>query len=733
MSTRHAVFLVNLLQDVNVLRPLVHLAARDLGMRTEILMSDAFPKRDIQGLWREEIAAIARDTLSPVFLYTSPWEALEKLQGKAGVLVAGSESNLPAHRHTHDVYRVAPPEFVRITLQHGYECIGFRQSRDHDLAHGRTVTFAADVICGWAPVRHLTHLAPSQAGKLRVTGPTAVLQMPKPHGPDRPARGIVCENLHSVRLNVAGDFKTDFIGVFDAFSRTLKDKGKAVTLRPHPGGQYVLKNDVPLAGNVMLNANPMYRVDLSRFSYGLSAPSSVLIDMLLADVPVAVWRDAGGTMDADNYAGLETVSSLEDWLAFAERAEADPAPFRARQKAFLDLEELVVEPAAVHRRFATLLAGIERIAAAARQPPPRRILFVSNSHLATLQLSWEKPLAGHVVRGEIAVDFVNEAVMGDAFGRLPTDTERRRWLEDRFFAFRPTVVVFCRYSGPGADEMVALARRLGAATLLHIDDDLLHVPAAIGDDKTEFHNRPERLASLRHLFETVDLVYCSTARLRERFAEMFRRPHIMHGEIYCASTVMRAAEERPVRVAGYMGFGHARDFAMVAPVVAEFLRRHPEMRFELFGTFPDQPELRKFGDRLVMRQPIRDYAAFLGEFAGLGWDIGICPLERHPFNLKKANTKWVEYTAVGTAVVASRDTVYDDVCADGCGLLADRPEEWLAALDALCDPRVRHDQVLRAQDRLRQIYSPERLTAQVLSMIARAEAIAAGAERLTPS
>ncbi len=43
---RHAIFIVNLLQDVNIVRPLAYLAAHELGRTVAFLVSDKFLDRD---------------------------------------------------------------------------------------------------------------------------------------------------------------------------------------------------------------------------------------------------------------------------------------------------------------------------------------------------------------------------------------------------------------------------------------------------------------------------------------------------------------------------------------------------------------------------------------------------------------------------------------------------------------------------------------------------------------
>jgi hypothetical protein len=115
--------------------------------------------------------------------------------------------------------------------------------------------------------------------------------------------------------------------------------------------------------------------------------------------------------------------------------------------------------------------------------------------------------------------------------------------------------------------------------------------------------------------------------------------------------------------------------------------------------------------------PVRPYSAFLEHFATREWDIGLCPLANTQFNTVKANTKWVEYTSVGAAVIATAGMAYDDCCSDDCGILLDGAQGWLEGLHALCsDPARRFRMVANAQAKLRRQYSIENLRDQVLSM-----------------
>ena len=354
-----------------------------------------------------------------------------------------------------------------------------------------------------------------------------------------------------------------------------------------------------------------------------------------------------------------------------------------------------------------------------------RVLFVANDIIPTLQLSFIKPLRPEVAAGRIATSFLTGKEIDESIGKNRPRAEGARWVRRRLDAERPDLIVCCRYSGPQTDAMCEHAAEHGIPLVFHVDDDLLNIPPEIGQRKYEMHNNPRRLAAVRTLLERSDLVYCSTPALEERLRALGFHGAMVHGRIYCASRVRRRPEPGPVRRIGYMGFDHAHDFEIALPAVERVLTRHPGIAFELFGSIPMPESFARFGERARVVEPVRDYARFLQALADRRWDIGIAPLARTPFNAVKANTKWVEYTASGMAVVASAGLVYDDCMRDGRGLLVD-DHEWGDALEMLvARPDLRQGMAEAAQRRLLTEYSESELRRQVLRVFDAAWGIAA--------
>jgi hypothetical protein len=144
---------------------------------------------------------------------------------------------------------------------------------------------------------------------------------------------------------------------FFAFCERMAERQSEVALRPHPGGQYVLKNKVSLPANVCLENRPIFDVDLKSYQFGISAPSTIVFDMVLAGIPVAVWRDPAGVMDAGNYSGLTEISTLDDWLAFERDVRLRPDMILDRQETFLRHLSMPTDQKEIYRRFARLIVG----------------------------------------------------------------------------------------------------------------------------------------------------------------------------------------------------------------------------------------------------------------------------------------------------------------------------------------------------------------------------------------
>jgi hypothetical protein len=722
---------MDLVQDVNILRPLIFMAKRDFSFEALLLVSEKFAARDVLGIWRNELEQICADTGARLELFGSDLDAHRRLTGQ-GLLFTASESHLQNHSTTHNLLLHAPPSYLRVTLQHGFECVGFRHSADHVRAHGETASFAADLVCAWSDCGKLSSLAPSQRSKVLVTGPTSVLQMPA--GPAHRkvgAPGIVCENLHSVRFNKPSEVKTEFLDTFAAFARQMAKQKRRISLRPHVGGQYFLKTRIPLPANVQIENAPLYRLDLRQFAYGISAPSSVLIDMLLADLPTAVWRDAARNIDARSYEGLATVSSASEWAEFAQSAENDPNSIIAAQRRFLERQAMPLDPREVFSRFAEIFQAAERMEfrPAGSIAESERILVVANGNLPTLQLSLERPLASLIGRGKVAMELLTERQLREA--EQSVESRASPEVEHYLDRYGPSAIIFCRYSGPNYAPILAWARREQVPVIYHIDDDLLGIPAAIGERKFAMHNAPERLETVKTLLNRADVVYASTERLKARLLGYFPGLPILAGDIYCASTVLRRPRPNRGCKVGYMASAdHAHNLDMILPAIERLLESNRAVQFEFFGSIPVPEVLVRFGDRIVTTDRIAHYEEFLEAFARREWDVGICPLVPIDFNLTKANTKWVEYTAAGAAVVASRGTVYDQCCADGCGILAEGVDGWFSALDLLVnDVDERLAMVERAQAKLRQEYNITKLRNQVLEVIARAHGIVSARTR----
>lgn len=721
-----AIFVFSLIQDVTVLRPLIYLASDDFGVQPILVVTPGFRQRDKSGIWQKELEEFSDECHGQIIQLKKTWQFWQEFGTARGAVIFGSESVLRNHAETRDLARYCPPGLTKIALQHGHECVGFLMNRHHKEAHGDSVGMESDILCSWQPVAHLRDLNPTLQSRIVHTGPSALIRETskrKISGIDKPSRaeegsgiGLVCENLHSVRFELGGEARSGFLDVFERFAEQLRSSGKTVALRPHPAGQYMVRQSNAIPENVLLELRPTYKIDWSQYCYGISAPSTVLMDMLANGIPAATWVDQHGELDTTNYGKLPKVSTLEEWMRFSNTANRDDA-----QLNFLlgnTSSELCAD------RFRALFQTVLEQAPSIKpsKNPTQSValglalLIADDPQLPTLQiclLSGGGGVEGSDQSRIIAPTRLNKELAAAGLSAPERLEDILRRIEAAI-SRGITSAVFCRYVGPYHNEIISLLKKNNIATFYFIDDLLTSVPAHIGENKQKRYSSSQVRGSLLNLLEKCDKVVTSSAVLATELkldASAIKSLDWMG--VSCSGRVRHECDQNlsPLPsdkiIIGYMGFDHDADFELIASSVAKQLREHPTLHFELIGPMRLHPELEPHRERITVLKPLYDYALFVRMLAMRRWHIGLAPLIDSRFNRCKSVNKWIEYTACGIVTIASRGVIYDEVCKDGSGLLASSPQEWETSLaQAITNHDLRHTTVVKAQKLLQERFSP---------------------------
>lgn len=344
--------------------------------------------------------------------------------------------------------------------------------------------------------------------------------------------------------------------------------------------------------------------------------------------------------------------------------------------------------------------------------PELRVLILADADGATQKISFLRPLAAAVAEGQCEVELVDEA---------SSQRSGARAILKQFERLQPTVLVLSRYAGGAEQPVIAAAKRAGTLVIYHIDDNLFAVPAELGADKFARYNDPRRIAALTQAMTAADFIYASTEELARQLSERLPGRPIVAGTIYCAHSRLAPPPATGTGCTiGYMGTsGHERDLEMVVPGIERLMERHADVRFETFGTIKMPAVLERFSGRTKHHQATSDYEAFMQRLTNLRWHVGLAPVIDSPFNRCKADTKWVEYTATGIAVIASKLATYEPACSDGAGVLV-AEDGWEAAIEQfIVDDAARIGTAATAQQKLARRYAPQVLADQVWSILTR--------------
>jgi len=232
----------------------------------------------------------------------------------------------------------------------------------------------------------------------------------------------------------------------------------------------------------------------------------------------------------------------------------------------------------------------------------------------------------------------------------------------------------------GNIDLIALARKYGAKVVLDTDDRC--DTGTPGDPKTI--KRCELWeSSFSKIWPHVDAFTCPSEGLKKWLESEFGKPAYVVPNYLDVAAPRWKVPRRKVHttVVGWSGCDtHRSDLEMLRGVLP-----HVEgAEVQVQGYDPEFPEFNRHNGVRVdpeIYDFVTAYPKRIAEF-----DIGLCPLVDHPFNVYgKSDLKFLDYSMIGAATIASDRHPYNLTIEHGKNglLVGDDPDEWLEAIHYL--------------------------------------------------
>lgn len=225
----------------------------------------------------------------------------------------------------------------------------------------------------------------------------------------------------------------------------------------------------------------------------------------------------------------------------------------------------------------------------------------------------------------------------------------------------------------GSEAWEKLANRRGAPFLSLDVDDLAWAFERHTDTYTYW--TPARIERLMKNIRLADVVTTPNQMLADELRTY--NPNVVVVGNYVPEWVLGLSTYRPVTKYefGFQGARqHTEDLQIIGYDMLRILRQHRNVRVKLYGEL----DPRGWPDGRVIRTPWQsDVPTY---YRSLSFHAGLAPLRVTRFNLAKSALRAVEYAALGIPIIASKNTVYDDVVQEGAtGWLVD-DTEWYECL-----------------------------------------------------
>ena len=213
-------------------------------------------------------------------------------------------------------------------------------------------------------------------------------------------------------------------------------------------------------------------------------------------------------------------------------------------------------------------------------------------------------------------------------------------------------------------------------------------------------------------FRKADMVTTTTPILEGFFKKLNKDtavlPNLIDFNLFKKYNLVKSKE---VRIGYQGGSSHYEDLYIVKDAIKEVIETNPNAKFVYCGDyrlknlFKEIPEDRKEIHSWV------NFIAYPYLLPLLNLDIGICPLVDNEFNRNKSNIKWLDYSAVGAATVASNIPPYSPCITSGQDgfLVENMKEAWVGTLTELCQNHAKRKELAdNAYDNVYENYNADK-------------------------
>lgn len=207
----------------------------------------------------------------------------------------------------------------------------------------------------------------------------------------------------------------------------------------------------------------------------------------------------------------------------------------------------------------------------------------------------------------------------------------------------------------------------------------------------------------RSSFRKADLVTTTTPILEGFFKTLNKNTAVLPNLVDFYYYQKPEFVKREIRIGYQGGTSHYEDIYVIKDMLTKVMKKYDNVKFVYLG---ESRFNKLFQDIPSSKKEMHGWVKFISypyKLQLLNLDIGICPLVDNVFNRNKSSIKWMDYSTVGAATIASDIPPYSETITNGQdGLLVKDNKQWEEALCELIEDK--HKRLKLAENAYENVY-----------------------------